>query len=221
MPFYNGTLFHIDQKEMMRYAGLSPRAKDFPQDAIENAKQEALALADPKGIWQILSYDPEQGILQGPSPLTLEGRAIRRHLSSSYTVAVLAVTVGDDIEKASAAHFKEGNYVQGLLLDAAATAATEQLADQVDGLIQKEAAKNGQKTTWRFSPGYGDWPVTQQNDFCRLIETEKIGLTVTDHSMLFPRKSVTAIIGLSACTQKPAPVKCRACGLVTCPFRNS
>ena len=221
MPFYNGTLFHIDQKEMMRYAGLSPRAKDFPQQAIDEAKQEALALAEPKGIWQILPYDPEKGIIQSSSPLTLEGRAIKRHLSSSYTVAVLAVTVGDDIEKASAAHFKEGRYVQGLLLDAAATAATEQLADQVDSLIQKEAAKYGQKTTWRFSPGYGDWPVTQQNDFCRLIETEKIGLSVTDHSMLFPRKSVTAIIGLSTCTQKPAPVKCRACGLVTCPFRNS
>ena len=222
MPFYNGTLFQIDQKEMMRYAGLSPRAKDFPQKAIDEAKQEALVLAEPKGIWQILPYDPEQGIIQGPkSSLTLEGRAIRRHLSSSYMVAVLAVTVGDDIEKASSAHFKEGRYVQGLLLDAAATAATEQLADQVDSLIQKEAAKNGQKTTWRFSPGYGDWPVTQQNNFCRLIETEKIGLSVTDHSMLFPRKSVTAIIGLSTCSQKPAPVKCRACGLVTCPFRNS
>ena len=222
MPFYNGTLFQIDQKEMMRYAGLSPRAKDFPQKAIDEAKQEALVLAEPKGIWQILPYDPEQGIIQGPSgSLPLEGRAIRRHLSSSYMVAVLAVTVGDDIEKASSAHFKEGRYVQGLLLDAATTAATEQLADQVDSLIQKEAAKNGQKTTWRFSPGYGDWPVTQQNNFCGLIETEKIGLSVTDHSMLFPRKSVTAIIGLSTCSQKPAPVKCRACGLVTCPFRNS
>ena len=221
MPFYNGTLFQIDQKEMTRYAGLSPRAKDFPQKAIDEAKQEALVLAEPKGIWQILPYNPEQGIIQGPSgSLTLEGRAIRRHLSSSYMVAVLAVTVGDDIEKTSSSHFKEGRYVQGLLLDAAATTATEQLADQVDSLIQKEAAKNGQKTTWRFSPGYGDWPVTQQNNFCRLIETEKIGLSVTDHSMLFPRKSVTAIIGLSTCSQKPAPVKCRACGLVTCPFRN-
>ena len=220
MALYNGTLFQIDQKEMMRYAGLSPKAKEFPEEAIQGAIQEALALADPKGIWQIYPYDPILGIIEGNPPLTLEGHAIRHHLSHSYSVGVLAVTVGEDIEKASAAHFQEGHYVQGLLLDAAATAAVEHLADQVDQLIQKEAARFGQKTVWRFSPGYGDWPITQQQDFCHLIQTEKIGLTVTDHSMLFPRKSVSAIIGLSSCARKPAPNKCQTCSLRTCPFRT-
>ena len=133
---------------------------------------------------------------------------------------VLAVTVGDEIEKASDAAFKSGDYVRGLLLDAAATTATEHLADQVDRLNQKEAAKDGQKTVWRFSPGYGDWPVTQQKDFCRLIEADNIGIQLTDHSMLFPRKSVSAIIGISQCSQRPAPAKCRTCSLLTCPFRH-
>ena len=36
MPLFNGTLFQIDQKEMMRYAGLSPKVKEFPQDAIDS-----------------------------------------------------------------------------------------------------------------------------------------------------------------------------------------
>ena len=42
MPLFNGTLFQIDQKEMMRYAGLSPKVKEFPQDAIDSAIREAL-----------------------------------------------------------------------------------------------------------------------------------------------------------------------------------
>ena len=220
MPFYNGTLFQIDKKEMMRYAGLSPKVKEFPKEAIDQAVIEALSLAEPKGIWQILPYEPEQGMIEGALPLSLEGRSIRQHLKSSWSVAVLAVTVGDAIEEASASHFKKGDYLRGLLLDAAATAATEHLADQVNALIDRDAHKTGQKTTWRFSPGYGDWPVTQQNDFCRLIHAEEIGVHVTDHSMLYPRKSVSAIIGISHCTQRPAPLKCRACSLITCPFRN-
>ena len=136
--------------------------------------------------------------------------------------AVLAATgaVGEEIEKASGEHFKNGEYLQGLLLDAAATAAVEHLADQVDALIQREAARSGQHTVWRFSPGYGDWPVTQQPDFCRAIGAETIGIHVTDHAMLFPRKSVSAIIGISQCSARPAPAKCRACGLMSCPFRN-
>ena len=220
MPFYNGTLFEIDKKEMMRYAGLSPKAKEFPQGEIDKAVMEALALAEPKGIWQILPYDPVQGVILGDVPLALEGRSIKSHLKTAWSVAVLAVSVGDDIEEASTSHFKNGDYLRGLLLDAAATAATEHLADQVNALIDRDAHKVGQKTTWRFSPGYGDWPVTQQKDFCRLIHAEEIGIHVTDHSMLFPRKSVSAIIGISTCTQRPAPMKCRACGLRTCPFRN-
>lgn len=220
MPIFNGTLYMIDQKEMMRYAGLPPKSKEFPEAEIRAAINEAAALAEPRGIWQILGYDPEAGVIEGEIPMTLQGNAIRKHLSKSYSVAVLSVTAGHDIEIASDDHFKKGNYVRGLLLDAAATAVTEHLADQLDDYIKKDALRTGQKATWRFSPGYGDWPVTQQPELCRVIHADEIGVHVTDHAMLTPRKSVTAIIGLSACTQAPAPKKCSNCGLVSCPFRT-
>ena len=105
MPLFNGTLFQIDQKEMMRYAGLSPKVKEFPQDAIDSAIREALALAEPRGIWQILPSDPENGTIGGAHPLTLTGRSILRHLSQAWSVGVLAVTVGEEIEKASCRGF--------------------------------------------------------------------------------------------------------------------
>ena len=54
MPFYNGTLFEIDQKEMLRYAGTNPKGTDFPKEAVDRAVETALALAEPKGIWQVL-----------------------------------------------------------------------------------------------------------------------------------------------------------------------
>ncbi len=219
MPIFNGTLFQIDKKEMMRYAGLPPKSKEFPQEEIQNALNEAAALAEPRGIWQILPYDPEKGIVGDEAPMVLIGDAIKKHLSKSYSVAVLSVTAGHDIEVASDDHFQKGDYVRGLLLDAAATAIAEHLADQLDDYIKKEALRQGQKTTWRFSPGYGDWPVTAQPELCRLIHADEIGVHVTDHAMLTPRKSVTAIIGLSACTQAPAPKRCSQCRLTTCSFR--
>ena len=137
MPFYNGTLFEIDRKEMLRYAGMNPKGKNFPEEAIQSAIQEALALAEPKGIWQVIPYSPSEGKIEGNPPLVLSGNSIRHHLANSWSTAVLAVTVGDEIEKASDAAFKSGDYVRGLLLDAAATTATEHLADQLDRLIQK------------------------------------------------------------------------------------
>ncbi len=220
MPFFHGTLFSVDKKEMMRYAGI-PSRQSFPESLIENAVQTATALARPRGIWQRLFYDPETGMLcDGDSSFLLEGTSIRKHLSSSFAVIALAVTVGSDIERESDAEFQKGNYTEGLLLDAAATAMTEHVADQLNDFIHAEAQKNGQKTTWRFSPGYGDWPVSCQKNLCRAIGADTIGISVTDHFMLTPRKSVTAVIGLSACTQKPAPAHCAACSLAACQFRS-
>lgn len=220
MPIFNGTLFAVDEKEMMRYAGLPPKGTDFPAEEIRAAIREAAALAEPRGIWQLYPYDAERGEISGPAPLVLEGAAIRKHLSRSVSAAVLAVTPGPAIEEASDAHFKNGNYVRGLLLDAAATAVTEHLADQLDDFIKKRSLRLGQKATWRFSPGYGDWPILQQHALAGLIGAAEIGIRVTDHSMLVPRKSVTAVIGLSSCTQAPPPAHCARCALRTCPFRS-
>lgn len=48
MPFYNGTLFQINEKEMLRYAGMNPSSKDFPPEEVSSAVREALALAEPR-----------------------------------------------------------------------------------------------------------------------------------------------------------------------------
>ncbi len=52
------------------------------------------------------------------------------------------MTVGEDVEIRSEQLFKQGNYTVGLLLDAAATTAVEQVADQVNEVINTIAKKN-------------------------------------------------------------------------------
>lgn len=220
MPVFHGTLFAVDRSEMMRYAGLPPKGAAIPDALIADALREAAALAEPRGAWELYPYDAEQGAVLGDPPLVLEGTAIRRHLARSVSAAVLAVTAGPAIEEASAAHFRAGRYTEGLLLDAAATAIAEHLADQLDGYIQSEARRTGRQTAWRYSPGYGDWPVTQQRALCALIGASRIGVSVTDHAMLVPRKSVTAVIGLSRCSEAPRPAHCALCHLASCPFRT-
>lgn len=71
MPFYNGTLFQINEKEMLRYAGMNPSSKDFPPEEVSSAVREALALAEPRGIWQVLPYDNKNGIICGDFPMKL------------------------------------------------------------------------------------------------------------------------------------------------------
>ena len=58
MPFYNGTLFQINEKEMLRYAGMNPSSKDFPPEEVSSAVREALALAEPRGCLLYTSPSP-------------------------------------------------------------------------------------------------------------------------------------------------------------------
>ena len=54
----------------------------------------------------------------------------------------MAVTIGGDIEKEVNPLFSKKEYSKGLMLDAAATTATEMIADQLNHYIDEMAAKH-------------------------------------------------------------------------------
>ncbi len=120
--------------------------------------------------------------------------------------------------------FEQGEYAASVLLDAAATTAVEQIADGMEKAIAPKMAAQGYGMRWRFSPGYGDWPLTQQPELIRTSSAEKIGVHLSSSLMLVPRKSVTAIIGLykvqAEKEERHSPKGCAACTKLDCPSRN-
>ena len=55
----------------------------------------------------------------------------------------------------------------------------------------------GRYLTDRFSPGYGDLPLSAQPTFLACLDaTRSLGITATDTNLLIPTKSVTAVLGL-------------------------
>lgn len=80
----------------------------------------------------------------------------------------------------------------------------------------------------RFSPGYGDWPLTDQEKIFRLLELpKKIGLTLMAGGLMAPIKSVTAVIGINHGLQNETRKEpdarhssCNACTALNCPFRK-
>ena len=76
--------------------------------------------------------------------------------------------------------------------------------------------------TDRFSPGYGDLPLSLQPEICSALDAaRRLGLHVTEHFLLNPSKSVTAVIGLS---DRPQMARIRGCGhcamYETCALRK-
>ena len=84
------------------------------------------------------------------------------------------------------------------------------------------AANQGRYLTGRFSPGYGDCPLSLQPALCRALDTPRgIGLAPTRDNLLTPRKSVTAILGLADHPVTGARAGCARCLLrETCAYRK-
>lgn len=194
LPIYNAILTSIDESETKRYAGLSKT--DFDPSLIRDACLEAQLLSKPQGIWQIYDYNHCTHTIMATQPVQLQGKSITKHLQKAEKVIVLAVTIGEAVEKAVTKHFEQDAYTHSVLLDAAATTAVEMAADLMEKTIQQRIYPQGYRTLMRFSPGYGDWDIHFQPEMMQLACAAEIGIELTDSMMLVPRKSVTAIIGL-------------------------
>ena len=74
----------------------------------------------------------------------------------------------------------------------------------------------------RFSPGYGDWPIGVQPLVAAALDTaRRVGLCVTENDLMTPRKSVTALLGLSDHPVKGHLAGCGHCVLNTrCEYRK-
>ena len=220
MPIYKPSLRELDLTEVRRYAGLAKA--DFDEKMIEEAAQEALLLIAPQSAYQAYGYDCREGKILSPSPLPLTGTVLK-HLSGCEKVLAISATIGAGIVAAITEHFQEGRYAHSVLLDAAATEAVEETANALEKMLAPKIKAQGFAFRWRFSPGYGSWPLEAQRELMPLTGAAEIGLSLTESLMLEPRKSITAIIGLyrpEQSSQQSGQPGCASCGQRDCPSRR-
>lgn len=112
---------------------------------------------------------------------------------------------------------------EAVILDCCASSAIESICEQINDDLRCEYEAAGKFLTDRYSPGYGDMPLTLQTELCGLLQAEKrIGLSGSPGLMLIPSKSVTAIIGISDIPQSMREISCDSCCLHdTCKIREA
>lgn len=198
MHFYRPRLTSLSESEVLRYAG-QKRDNQMSAGDVTAACREALLLSQPQCSWQFFEYDEvSHRIFSDHIHLDLCSEALRRHLIGCNRIVALAVTIGDLLETEVESLFGLGDYNRALLLDAAGSTAVEAAADQAELSIASQAAKSGANILRRFSPGYGDWDLSVQPELLALTGGHEIGVAVTSSLMLTPRKSITAVIGITS-----------------------
>ncbi len=152
---------------------------------------------------------------------SLEGNDIRELLQSSHEAVLFAVTLGSDIEQMLMRHAVT-DMADALILDACASVAVENVCDCFEEDVRVQVSQKNRYLTSRFSPGYGDLPLETQTGMCEMLNTHRrIGLTVTENCLLIPRKSVTAVMGISDEPQKLRKRGCENCSMfLKCTYRK-
>lgn len=221
-----GTLA-LDRREMLRYLGYHGQELDAGlAGRIDAVVSDLMATARPAGAWliapvRIVGAQPARIHLDGTA-LELPGRDIFRHLKDARYAAVLACTLGMSAERRLRLLASQ-QPLEGAVFDAACSALIEQVADELTAQVEDAAAGAGLRCNERYSPGYGDLPLTVQPAVLRALNTARFcGITATPTNLLMPTKSITALVGLfegepPARDAVPACARCRVRD--GCPFR--
>ena len=110
---------------------------------------------------------------------------------------MFAATVGLELDRLIARHSRLSP-ARALALQAYGAERIESLCDAFLRNVQSECASEGITLRPRFSPGYGDLPLSFQRTLFETLDcARKIGLTLNESLLMSPTKSVTAIVGLT------------------------
>ena len=210
---YRRAVPEIELREALHYMGWRGAALD-PEfvEQIHACERELRNAAKPQVIYRCFSYEPGLNRLDG-TVYQPAGRDIRRLLGNCSGVILFAATLGAEADRMIRRTMLRGGS-DGLVMDAVASAMIEAVCDQTEAEFARNRAEKEQYLTDRFSPGYGDMPLSDGVLICSLLETSRrIGLTVTGAGMMLPQKSVTAVLGISPVKQEHRGSSCQSCAM--------
>ena len=140
----------------------------------------------------------------GPSRIVLPDERVftssnlSTFIGNCREILLIGATGGSGITEAIAEDARRNNLTRGVVLDAVASemvdAALDWLQNYFTGLLRREDRFLMKR---RFSAGYGDFDLTNQGIMYDMLDLKKIGVRITEHFILIPEKSVTAVTGIS------------------------
>lgn len=193
----------LDRDEALGYLGYGDQELDCELaarfDAIAKECEETLSPAYSWAAFAIERNVPDgegAGVYLSGTSARLEGTSMVAHMKGAAGVALLSCTVGMASERAIA-RYQATSPTEALFYSACASALVEACANRVEAEVVAEASEAGLRTNWRFSPGYGDAPLSMQPSLLRALGAPgRLAVSCTDSFLLVPSKSITAAIGL-------------------------
>ena len=208
----------LNMNEILKYLGF--RGQELTEEIaaqIRRCTDEVLAAATPR-----LTYRQVPLVDGAVLGVTFAGKDIPQMLAQCEEVVLFGATLGPGVERLMM-RYEVTNAADSVIMDACASTAIENICNNFESDMRSAVEAEGRYLTDRFSPGYGDLPITEQPKFFALLDmTRRVGVSLTPTTIMVPRKSVTAIMGIARTPQPHRPPDCEHCLMFrNCPFRKA
>lgn len=213
----------INKNEISSVLGYGDGPLPEPFDEyVEMALHDAEFLTDIRSAYRIFDDvkidDRKYRILAGKQELNV-GKAVCLELKGAERLAFYVCTAGKTISKKSTSLLQGDDPVLGYVYDVLGSIITEAADDRMQSFLKCETEINGDQLTNRYSPGYCQWPVSDQQKLFSFFNENICGVSLTDSSLMHPVKSISGVIGIGKNVKYRAYV-CTLCSSSNCIYRK-
>ena len=184
----------------------------------ELALREMKAAVDFRVLYRRLGIDLTEDGIEADG-VKLISRSLRKRMEGCKEALFFAATLGAQVDRLIA---RESllEMSHAVILEAAANVVLEDELCAWHGEISNGLAECSLALTPRYCPGYGDWDLNDLALVLHLAQSRRIGLALTENSMLVPAKSMAGVIGIFEGLRTEKWNKCSECGMLSCKFRK-
>lgn len=179
----------LNRSEILRYMRMGRATPDAElSKRIDKVEAELLKVARPKEVHKLIKV----------KDLPFESADLKRVLGGAEECYLFAATLGHEVDLLIR-RYSITSPADLLILQASAATMIEAYIDKCELELKKGVGVGVgcRELCTRFSPGYGDLPLSVQPIFLEMVDAGKqLGISLTDAYLMIPSKSVTAIIGV-------------------------
>lgn len=211
---YNEDEIRPNQSDLYKYIG-GKNDNSEVQKLFDACLKESIKLIYPRACYIVLPIKIEGNYIDF-TYFGIDSVSLAKNLSGCSKCAVMGATLGTAFDRL------ETKYSVSSPIKACAVRniGTEYIEKYCDLLCKDIENTFNCFTKMRFSPGYADLALNEQDKIFEILNLSKTcGIFLNENYSMSPQKSVTAFCGLSE-HQCHDFGKCALCNKIDCQFRN-
>ena len=212
----------ITEKSLLNRIGRDSRAK-ISKRFLKDMKQAVNLIArkaKPRAVYRIVPVETNNGSITFDDRFLLKSRKLKRIFRPCQKAVIFLTTIGPQVDAIIQRTMKKKPSF-GYVLDSAASVAVESTANHLEKSFKKKFAPEN-AVTLRYSPGYCDWPLSEQENIFNIIPGNLIGVELSERFFMMPHKSISGALGVCpADSSESKRNACLECQNLNCPYRRS